>query len=131
MILLTLLLLLAREAIGLEIYAVSAREAIGLEIRVDLIEVNHFNDGHNGYDQVILYRWSPDYCRYDVVTWYLANSLDCYPRQVHENRYEAVYKSQKGDRRIVARSLKETWTDRDPERDQKRLLAERYRDGWQ
>lgn len=93
----------------------------------DLLELNHCN-GH--YDQVIAYRWSHDYNRYDVAVWYIADKLEHYPTQQGVGRYTATYKASIGVRHLVAPMFRETWTSKDPEREHKNLMAEAMREGW-
>lgn len=41
----------------------------------DLMELNHVygQDGEHDFDQVIFYRWSPDYRRHDILEWWLVD----------------------------------------------------------
>lgn len=93
-------------------------------IQVDLIELNHFYDelGRHAYDQVILWERSPDYNRFDVCDWWLVECLEEFPCKCGER-----FVVQHGARCISSKLFRETWTYSDPERDNKKLLDEKYR----
>jgi hypothetical protein len=97
--------------------------------QVDLIELNHyFADGSHSFDQVIFYEWSPQYRRFDVLGYWLAEKLEDYPIKIGDSHY--AFKNHEGRRqRITGKLFRETWTTFDPERDQKRLLSENCRLG--
>ena len=93
-----------------------------LEDRVDLVEVNHFHDesGKHVFDQLIFYDWCRRVCRHQVVAWRLIKGPSPLPRRDWERRDYACTWSDSGVLRSVrAASLRETWTQYDPE------LAER------
>jgi len=89
---------------------------------IDMVEVNHFYD-HSGhrFDQVILWQWSHDYGRYDVVYWWLVNNDGDLPdgclvrRDGH--RYRAGFK-------------RESWTLCDPESQNGKLFPSSLRLGF-
>ncbi len=96
----------------------------------DMIELNHFHDSESGshaYDQYIFYEWSPDYRRHDVVAWCLVD--DTVP--INRNGAWIILWRDRdfgGLVRIMRTQVfKETWTDKDPERINKKLLDEKYR----
>jgi hypothetical protein len=95
---------------------------------VDLIELNHYAESFN---QVIFYRWSPDYRRYDVVAWIIAEG-NRYPTRDH-NRMDTVIRWFDRDagayREVRAKMFRETWSDNDPERASRSLLGEKDRMG--
>ncbi|MEZ6137512.1 MAG: hypothetical protein R3C53_21700 [Pirellulaceae bacterium] len=105
----------------------------GVSQRVDLIELNHFYDdlGRHAYDQVIFYEWSPDYRRYHVVAWSLIEDhLSRMPAHDH-HRDEYVVRWYDRDARVRrsvwAKLYRETWSQTDPERANKKLMDEKYR----
>ena len=89
-----------------------------LNDRVDLIEINHFYDEHGRlvFDQIIFYDWSASESHYQVRAWRLLKT----PTQVPTRNW------QKGDlvalwhdgdvlRKVRAETMRESWTQYDPE----------------
>ena len=81
--------------------------------QADQIEVNHMP----GYTQVIVWLWSEDYLRHDVVSWKLANEL----------RDKPFWLNGKARVQVMgiwweSKILKTTWTTRDPERENMKLF---------
>lgn len=104
-----------------------------LRERVDLIEFNHFYDdlGRHAYDQVIFFEWSDEYLRYDVIAWCLVENDDGRLPVKTPSGGEYVVRwfdrDAKVQREVRSRLFRETWTQFDPERLNKRLLEEKYR----
>ncbi len=100
---------------------------------VDLIELNHFYDdlGRHAYDQVIFYEWSPDYRRFHVIAWCLVeNDLSRMPTRNACNGEHVVRwydRDAKVRREVHSPLYRETWSQVDPERVNKKLLDEKYR----
>lgn len=85
---------------------------------VDVIEINHFYDenGRHVFDQAIFYDWCGVECRHQVRAWRLVKTPNQIPALNHtRGLYEATW--QDGDvlRKIHAGSVRETWTQYDPE----------------
>lgn len=104
----------------------------GISERVDLIELNHFYDdlGRHAYDQVIFYEWSPDYCRFHVIAWCLVEDLSRMPVKVPGSGEYAVRwydRDSKIQREVRSKTYRETWSQVDPERANKKLIEEKYR----
>lgn len=101
--------------------------------RVDLIELNHCHDdlGRHCYDQVVFYEWSPDYRRYHVVAWCLVdNGLSRMPTLDRDKQQYVVrwYDRETGrNREIWSPLFRESWSNSDPERANKKLMDEKYR----
>ena len=96
---------------------------------VDLIEVNHryYDSGEEHFAQVILYQWSSDYQRLHVMHWWLVSNGPSVRYDANRKKYCARWKDR---RRVVwSDTFRETWTEKDPERLNKRILEERYRIG--
>ncbi len=98
--------------------------------KVDLIEINHCYDenGQLVFDQLLFYDWSPAKARYDVRDWRLIKS----PVQVpHRNRetggFVVIWRDGTTMRRIHAESIRETWTQHDPEITEQQFLAKSMR----
>ncbi len=102
---------------------------------VDLIELNHLHDesGKHTIDQVIFYEWSPDYRRYDVISWRLIeNDISKLPVRLPGSRVYIVRwydRDARIQREVRSRQYRETWTNSnaDPERMNKRVLDEKSR----
>jgi len=100
------------------------------EDRVDLIEVNHFYDEHGKhvFDQLIYYDWSATDGRYQVRAWRLLKKKAQVPsRSWTHGDYVAVW--QDGDilRRVRAESMRESWTQYDPELAEREFLPKEKR----
>ena len=86
--------------------------------RVDLMEVNHFYDeqGRLVFDQIIFYDWSPEHSRYMVRAWRMVKNPAQLPeRDWRDGGYLTVWQDGEVLRRIRAESMRETWTQYDPE----------------
>lgn len=101
--------------------------------RVDLIELNHCHDdqGRHCYDQLVFYEWSPDYRRYHVVAWSLVdNGLARMPTLDRDKQKYLIrwHDRETGrSREIWSPLFRETWSNSDPERANKKLMDEKYR----
>lgn len=82
----------------------------------DLIEVNHYRpESGNGFDQLIVWDWSPEYYRWHAQQWLIVKNWD---------RIGGVV-SGDGDGvkvRLSSRLFRETWTIHDPERENQKLF---------
>lgn len=100
---------------------------------VDLIELNHFYDdlGRHSYDQVIFYEWSPDYARFHVIAWSLIEKdKSRIPRRdSHRKDYFVRWHDRDSDlyREVRSKVYRETWSQVDPERENKKLMQEKHR----
>jgi len=98
--------------------------------RVDLMEVNHFYDeqGRLVFDQVIFYDWAPEHSRYMVRAWRLVKNPSQLPeRDWREGGYLAVWQDGEVLRRIRAESMRESWTQYDPELVEREYLPKERR----
>src|SRR6478736_264421 len=85
---------------------------------VDLIELNHFYDEHGRlvFDQVIFYDWSVGETRYNVRAWRLVKNPSQLPqREWDSDSYSAIWQDGEQIRNLRSKSLRETWTQYDPE----------------
>ena len=100
---------------------------------VDLIELNHLHDecGKHTIDQVIFYEWSPDYRRFDVISYRLIeDDISKLPVRLPGNREYSVAwydREARAFREVRSRHFRETWTKTDPEQQNKRVLDEKCR----
>lgn len=101
--------------------------------KVDLIELNHCYDdlGRHCYDQVVFYEWSPDYRRYHVVAWCLIENGSSRTPILDRAKKQYVVRWHDRDsgrsREIWSSLYRETWSNSDPERANKKLMDEKYR----
>ena len=98
--------------------------------KVDLMEVNHFYDeqGRLVFDQVIFYDWSPDHSRYMVRAWRLVKNPSQLPeRDWRDGGYLAVWQDGEILRRVRAQSMRESWTQYDPELAEREYLPKEKR----
>jgi len=100
--------------------------------QVDLIELNHFidEDGREVFRQVIFYDWSESHHRFHVRAWRLVKEESQLPRRRwNPSRYQCTWHDEGLLRRVTARHLRETWSQKDPERVNRKLLPEDQRIG--
>ena len=102
---------------------------------VDLIELNHFYDqlGRPVYDQVIFYERAPETGRFQVRAWCLVEDRESLNRRPVRNYETQLYQvdwfdtDQRLFRKITSRLYRESWTQIDPERTNKKIHDERLR----
>ncbi len=97
---------------------------------VDLMEVNHFYDQHGKhvFDQVIFYEWNNADSRYHVRAWRLIKEGSQYPvRDWLRGGYTATWHDEGLLRTVRAESIRETWTQHDPEIAEREHLPEGQR----
>ncbi len=95
--------------------------------RVDLIELNHFVDenGREVFQQLIFYDWSKQERRFHVRAWRLIKGPEQLPvRRWNPTLYECVWHDGGVRKMVTASSMRETWSQEDPERANRRFLAE-------
>lgn len=86
--------------------------------RVDLIEINHFYDekGRLVFDQIIFYDWSAADSRFQVRAWRLLKQPAQIPhRNWKQGNFTAVWYDGPVLRNVRSDTLRETWTQYDPE----------------
>ena len=108
---------------------ISPREDVARET-VDLIEVNHFYDEHGRlvFDQVIFYDWSKDDARFMVRAWRLVKNPAQLPeRDWKDGGYMAVWQDGEVLRHVHGQSMRETWTQYDPELVEREYLPKERR----
>jgi len=121
--------------IAILLLAIAATSSSFIEY-VDLIELNHFHD-HRGrlvYDQVIFYERTPTTGRFQVRSWCLANDEQPNRRPV-KNETSGLYQvdwfdtDQQTLRKITSRLYRESWSQVDPERENKKVHPDGLRVG--
>ncbi len=108
-------------AICLATVFLSPRQDVATD-RVDLIELNHFYDekGQLVFDQIIFYDWSAQRGRFNVRAWRMLKTPAQIPHpNARQRKYTVVWYDGDTLRRVEAPSIRESWTQYDPE------LAER------
>lgn len=102
---------------------------------VDLIETNHYFD-HQGrlvYDQVVFYERTPTTGKFQVRAWCLVDDREYLNRRPVKNETTGLYQVDWYDtdkrilRKLTSRLFRESWSQVDPERDNKRFHPERLR----
>ena len=98
--------------------------------RVDLVELNHLYDeqGKHVFDQIIFYDWSARSGRYNVCAWRLLK----HPHQVPHwdsktGRYVALWRDGRLLRKVQAKTMRESWTQHDPELIERAFLPKEQR----
>jgi hypothetical protein len=97
---------------------------------VDLIEVNHFYDEHGRlvFDQIIFYDWSAGDARYMVRAWRLVKNPAQLPqRDWKDGGYSALWQDGEVLRQVRSRSIRESWTQYDPELVEREYLPKERR----
>lgn len=98
--------------------------------QVDLIELNHFVDkeGRQVFRQLLFYDWSRQHRRFIVRAWRLVKDDSLLPRRRwNPSGYECVWHDDGVLRRVTAPSYRETWTQHDPERANRKIVPEEAR----
>lgn len=98
--------------------------------RVDLIELNHFidQDGREVFRQVLFYDWSPRHRQYIIRAWRLVKNDSLIPRRRWSpSGFECVWHDDGVLRHVMSGSFRETWTQHDPERANRLIVAEEDR----
>jgi len=96
----------------------------------DLVELNHFYDDQARlvFDQVIFYDWSLSESRYNVRAWRLVKNPSQLPqRDWSGGGYSAMWQDGEQIRHIRSKSIRETWTQYDPELVEREYLPKEKR----
>ena len=116
-------------ALAWAVYSVNPPEHVVLD-RVDVIEINHFFDEHGKlvFDQLLFYDWSASQSRYHVRAWRLLKSPAQIPQRDWQ-RGDYVSRWFDGDslREIRATTVRESWTQYDPELTEREHLPKERR----
>ncbi len=121
---------LAAIAAACLITAGSASDSDVVTHRVDLIEINHCYDekGQLMFDQLVFYDWCPTKSHYDVRDWCLLKSPLQMPRRNHvTGTYMAMWRDGSVMRRVQAATIRESWTQHDPENIEQKYLPKEQR----
>ncbi len=105
-------------------------DTVVVKEKVDLIEVNHFYDekGRLVFDQLIFYDWCPERSRYNVRAWRLLKKPIQVPyRNAATGQYLTVWHDGDVLRKIHAESVRESWTQYDPELVEREFLPKEKR----
>lgn len=98
--------------------------------QVDLIELNHFMDeeGREVFQQVIFYNWCKVNKRFHVRAWRLIKKENQLPiQQWNPKCFQCTWHDGHLLRQVRATKLRKTWTQQDPERVNRKFLAEDQR----
>ena len=100
--------------------------------QMDLIELNHFYDEHGRhvFDQVIFYTWSESHRRFHVQAWRLVKHSSQLPVETwNPGGYRCTWHDDGVLRTVRAPAYRETWTQVDPERTNRKLFPQDQRLG--
>jgi len=100
--------------------------------QVDLIEVNRYYDDHGRlvFKQLIFYDWCPHSARFQVRDWRLVKCPKQLPRRNwRRGGYDIVWYDGQILRRVRADAMFETWTQHDPELQERKHLPQKDRIG--
>lgn len=99
----------------------------------DLVELNHFYDCNARcvYSQVIFWEWEPSQSRYQVRSWVISEGDKDPQRDYRTGLWIVRYtdRDSRLERTITATHFRRSWTQKDPERDDKKHLREEDRHG--
>lgn len=97
---------------------------------VDLVELNHFLDDHGRevFRQVIFFDWSRKNRQFEVRAWRLVKHPSQLPRRLDpSSSYLIRWQDKSVTREVRAKSMRETWSQEDPERVNRAVLPENQR----
>lgn len=96
---------------------------------VDLVELNHYYDdqGKHILDQLIYYDWCNVRCRFQVRDWRLQRSEFQIPMRRPDGMYSSTFKDGDVVRKVRSASFRETWTQYDPELQEREFLDKAQR----
>ncbi len=100
--------------------------------RVDLIELNRVYDdeGRPAITQMIFWDWTPADGRFHVVAWRLWKQAEMQPtRDWAQGEYVLLWHDGELLREVRAPAWRESWTQHDPEMEDRRQLAKGERRG--
>jgi hypothetical protein len=98
----------------------------------DVIELNHFYDpeGRKVFDQVIFWEWHAEEAAFRIVAWRLWKSPAQTPeRDWQRGGYRTLWFDEDQLRLVRATSYRETWTQYDPELEDRQFLVPNRRRG--
>ncbi|MCC9602790.1 hypothetical protein LOC67_19745 [Stieleria sp. JC731] len=97
---------------------------------VDMVELNHFLDdnGREVFRQVVFYDWSSKNRQLEVRAWRLVKHPSQLPRPQHRGEgFVTRWQDKYVTREVVARTMRETFSQEDPERVNRNVLPENER----
>lgn len=98
--------------------------------KVDLVELNHFLDdnGREVFRQVVFFDWSRKNRQFEVRAWRLVKHPSQLPREINQQSgYLIRWQDKSVTREVQARTMRETWSQEDPERVNRVILPENQR----
>lgn len=122
-------------------YSLTGKDSVITET-VDAIECNHCyeEDGTLKFNQFIFYEFSHDYGRSHVMSWFMYHNdqhVNGVIRPVvkydpNSKEWTVKWRDRDGHitRIVKSKVFTETWTENDPERENKSLMPEKYRIGF-
>jgi len=101
-----------------------------MRAEVDLVELNHFLDenGREVFRQVVFFDWSRRNRQFEVRAWRLVKHDSQLPRQIPGTQtYVVRWQDKSITREVRAKTMRETWSQQDPERVNRARLPENER----
>lgn len=97
-------------------------------VKAELVEVNHYHDANREpvFSQLIFYEWSAQRKRYDIREWRLIKNQSMYPVPKH-GRWLLRWHDDGIMREVTIASVRETWTQHDPELVEREYLPQDQR----
>lgn len=98
----------------------------------DIIEINHYYDerGKHVFDQVIFWEWRAEESAYRVIAWrFLKRPYEISLRDPYRGDYTFRWADDDRLRQVRAPWFRETWTQYDPEVNDRRFFAQTLRRG--
>ena len=97
---------------------------------VDLIELHHSYDdvGRHVFDQIVFYEWSDERQNYRVIAWRMVKRDEQLPVRTWNPRgYRCIWQDEGILREVWSPLFRETWSQHDPERANRKLFPEASR----
>ena len=97
---------------------------------VDLIELHHSYDdvGRHVFDQLVFYQWSEARKSYRVIAWRMVKRDEQLPVRIWRPRgYRCIWQDDGIMREVWAPLYRETWSQHDPERANRKVFPEASR----
>ena len=123
-------LLLCLAALSASILPGSRHAANTMRAEVDLVELNHFLDNHGRevFQQVVFFDWSRKNRQFEVRAWRLIKNPSQLPREMNgPSGFLVRWQDKSVTREVQAKTMRETWSQEDPERVNRAMLPENQR----
>jgi hypothetical protein len=95
----------------------------------DMVELHHMHDanGSHVFDQIIFWDWDEQESEYHVRAWFISYGKEHLHKNYRSNLWTIIWPDNRTWRGFVAKHFRESWLQRDPERDDKASHPEHKR----